>query len=66
MRGGSPGHLEGKTSLGTVREVSEEGGSGTDCLIKVLPPGGTGGATLWVGNLGVASSDAGKTRGVPP
>ena len=50
--------------MGTVREVAKEGGSGPDCLIEVIPRGGPGGATLWVGNLGVDGSDAAKIEGV--
>ena len=42
-------------------EVSEEGGSGTDSLIKVLQIGGPGGAPLWGGNLGLDGNNAAKT-----
>ena len=52
--------MEGETSLGTVREVAEEVGSVSDRHIKVLPRGGTGGVTIWAGNLGVDGSDAEK------
>ena len=55
--------MEGKKILGAVEEVAEEGGSGTDHLSKVLPCISPGGATLWVGKLGVDGSDAAKTRG---
>ena len=47
-----------------VRGVDDEGGIGPDCLRKFLPHGGPGGATLWVGNLGVDSSDTEKLEGV--
>ena len=53
--------MEGETSLGEVRGVSEEGGSGPDNLSKVLPCSGPGGDTLWVENLGVDGSDDTKT-----
>ena len=55
--------MEGETISGAVREVSEEGGSGTDHLRKFLSRVGLGGATLWVENLGVDGSDDAKTRG---
>ena len=48
LDGGSPEHSEGKTSLGVVREATKVGGSGPNHLSKVLPRGGSGGATLWV------------------
>ena len=57
----SPEHLEGETSLGIVREVAVEGGSGTNDLRKVLPRGGPCSDTLWVRNQGVDSSNAAKT-----
>ena len=50
--------------MGADREVAEEGGSGTDNFRKVLLRGGPGGATIWVGNLGVDSSYAEKREGV--
>ena len=53
--------MEGKTSLGEVREVSEEERIGPENLSKVLSHSGPGGATIWVGNLGVDISDAAKT-----
>ena len=57
LAGGSQEHLEGETSVGMVREVAEEGWSGTDCLRRVLPCSGPGSANIWVENLGVYSSD---------
>ena len=63
LAGGSPEHLEDKTSLGAVREVYEEGGSVPDCIRKVLPRGGPVGTTLWVGNLGVDGRDSAKSLG---
>ena len=59
---GSSEHLEVDTTSGTVREFSEEGGSGPDRLRTVLPSGGPGGATLYVRNLGVDGSDAAKLK----
>ena len=50
--------------MGTFRGVAEEVGSRLDCLRKVLPRDGPGGATLWVRNLGVNGGDAGKFEGV--
>ena len=47
LDGSYPEHWEVDTSLGTFREVAEEGGSGTDLLSKVLPSWGTGAAHLW-------------------
>ena len=49
--------------MGAVREVSEEGGSGTNCLRKVLKRSGPGSDTLWFRNLGVGGSDAAKHLG---
>ena len=40
-------HMEGKTSLRTVMEVAEEGGSGSNLIGKVLPGDGPGGAIIW-------------------
>ena len=37
---------EGESSVGEVREVSEAGGGGSDCIVKVLQGSGTGGADL--------------------
>ena len=51
--GGSPEHMEGETSLGAVREVFEVGASGPNHCREVLLRGVPGGATLWVGNLGI-------------
>ena len=65
LAGGFPEHLEGETSLGTVREVAEEVGSRPNGLSKVLPRSGPGGATLWVANLGIDGSDDGKNREGP-
>ena len=60
LAGNSSLQLDGKTNLGALREVAKEGGSGTDHLRNVLPCGGPGCATLWVGNLGVDVSNAAK------
>ena len=49
--------------MGEVREVAKTGGSGPDHIRKDVPCGGPGGATLWVGNLGVDGSNATKTLG---
>ena len=49
--------------MGVVRVVNKAGGSRPSHLRKVPPRGGPGGATLWVGNLGVDSSDAAKVYG---
>ena len=62
MAGSLLEHLEGKISLGTVREVADEGGSRPDCLIKFLPRSCPGGSTSWVGNLGVDGSYAEKLK----
>ena len=62
MARGSPEHLEGKISLGMVREVAEEGGTIPYCLIKFLPRSGPGGSTIWFGNLGVDGSYAQKPK----
>ena len=43
--------------------TKEEGGRGTGSLRNVLPRGGTGGATIWVVDLGVDGSNYAKTRG---
>ena len=55
--------------MGAVREVAKAGGSGPNHLGRVIPCGGSGGATLWVRNLGVDGSDdikyRGGTRGFP-
>ena len=55
--------------MGAVREVAKAGWSRPDHLGKVLPRGGSGGDTLWFGNLGVDGSDDAKylegTRGFP-
>ena len=61
--GGFPDHLESKTSLGTFKDVAEEGGRGPNHLIKFLPRGGPGGATIWVRNLDIGVSYASKTWG---
>ena len=61
--GGLPDHWEGKTSLGPFRGVAEEGGRGTNSLIKVLPRNGPGGAPLWGGNLGSDVNDDAKSLG---
>ena len=58
----SPVHMEGETSLGAFRELSKEGVSGPDHIIKFLALGGPGSATLWVIILGVDGSNAAKKR----
>ena len=52
--------MYGKTILEAVREVAKVLGIGPNRLSNVLPRGGSGGATIWVLNLGVDDSDATK------
>ena len=69
LAGSIPEHSEGKTSLGAVREFDKTVGSRPNHLGKVLPRSGSGGATLWVWNLGADGSndakDQGRTLGIP-
>ena len=63
LAGGFPEVLQVDISLGPFRGVAEEGGRGTNSLIKVLPRNGPGGAPLWGGNLGLDGNEAGKNWG---
>ena len=52
------------TSLGSVREVSAEGGGGSVCLGKVLPRGGTNDDDIWGRYLGAVGCNVKKLEGI--
>ena len=47
---------------GLLREVAEDRGNIPDKCRKFLLIGGPSGASFWVGNIGLDSNDAAKTR----
>ena len=49
--------------MGAVREVAKVGGRGPDHIGKVIPCSGSGGANIWVLNLGADGSNDAKARG---
>ena len=57
-------HWEGKTSLGALGGVFEEGGSRPDGCIKFLPSIGPSGASFGVRNMSLDGNDAAKAVGV--
>ena len=62
--GGLMENWEGKTSLGALGGVFEEGGSRPDGCIKFLPSIGPSGASFGVRNMSLDGNDAAKAVGV--